>query len=244
MFQHWIPDAESALALQPEQLAEFVLAMVQQRGVAEVHFQEIFHSNAFGVYEDVYRPRLRQAAREAWSVLVREGLLIEDEEGRGRFGLSRRGRAVAQAGALEKFRFAQTFPKRSLHPKILEASHQIFLTGKFDAAVFEAFKTVEIEVRDRSGLVGLVGEALMRRAFDSSTGPLTDHNEEASERIALSHLFAGATGRFRNPTGHRKVNFDDPIEAIEMIQFASQLMRILESRGAAAAPAAAPPAGP
>jgi hypothetical protein len=39
-----------------------------------------------------------------------------------------------------------------LHTKVKEACLDIFNAGRFEAAVFEAFKLVEIAVRDDAGL--------------------------------------------------------------------------------------------
>jgi hypothetical protein len=41
-------------------------------------------------------------------------------------------------------------------------------------------------------------------------------------------LFAGAYAVFRNPTGHREVDYDDVVEAAEVVETASLLMRILD----------------
>ena len=55
----------------------------------------------------------------------------------------------------------------------------------------------------------------MRKAFDINNGPLTDGAAEAGERQALSDLFAGAIGTYKNAQSHRKVGLDDPDEAAE-----------------------------
>lgn len=41
-------------------------------------------------------------------------------------------------------------------------------------------------------------------------------------------LFAGAYAVFRNPAGHRQVDYADLFEAAEAVQIASLLMRILD----------------
>jgi uncharacterized protein Ymh len=64
---------------------------------------------------------------------------------------------------------------------------------------------------------------------NKDTGPLTDKSVPEAERAALAHLFAGAWGYFRTPTGHRHVLLE-PAVAAEIIMFASHLMRIVDER--------------
>ena len=63
----------------------------------------------------------------------------------------------------------------------------------------------------------------------SGAGKLTDTNQQSAEQEALGHLFTGAMGYCRNPLGHREVNLSAE-EAVEMIFFASYLLRIIDSR--------------
>jgi uncharacterized protein (TIGR02391 family) len=76
----------------------------------------------------------------------------------------------------------------------------------------------------------MIGIALARHALKPDGGPLTDERLEAGERDAISHLFAGALGAFKNPTSHRVVDFDDPAVAADIILLADLLMRLLDQR--------------
>lgn len=67
----------------------------------------------------------------------------------------------------------------------------------------------------------------MNKAF-GPTGPLIDPGMAKGEQEGTRALFAGAYAVFRNPVGHREVNYDDVTEASEAVQTASLLMRILD----------------
>ena len=108
-----------------------------------------------------------------------------------------------------------------------------FIIGKYDIAVFEAFKEVEVAVRTLGGFqLTDLGTDLMSKAFKADTGPLTDMALPQSERNSMLLLFMGAIGLFKNPSSHRHVVLTNPHEAAEMISFASLLMRIVDSRAA------------
>jgi uncharacterized protein (TIGR02391 family) len=106
-----------------------------------------------------------------------------------------------------------------------------FDLGDYETACFAAMKAVEVAVRDASGLDdSLVGVKLMREAFrphenGKAGGALADAGAEGGEQAATANLFAGAMGAYKNPASHRTVDFDDPIEAAEIIQFADLLLR-------------------
>ena len=74
----------------------------------------------------------------------------------------------------------------------------------------------------------LVGVELMRKAFHSDNGPLTEKKQILAEREATSHLFAGAIGLLKNPSSHRDVDLNDPGEVAELILFSNYLIRLAD----------------
>ena len=90
-------------------------------------------------------------------------------------------------------------------------------------------KAVEVEVRRVAGLPNeLLGVNLMRKAFSPKDGALRDPGAEGGEQQATADLFAGAMGAYKNPASHRTVQFDDPVEAAEVIQLADLMLRIVQ----------------
>jgi uncharacterized protein (TIGR02391 family) len=121
-------------------------------------------------------------------------------------------------------------PPLLLHPLVVKMAYPALQREEFDTAVFRAFKAVEVRVRDLSSLpADLVGSALMRKAFDVDTGSLTDGAAPRAEREALSHLFTGAIGCYKNPHSHRDVELTFG-EAFEMLLLASHLLQVLDRR--------------
>lgn len=119
-------------------------------------------------------------------------------------------------------------PTLLFHPIIVKKAYPALRREEHDTAVFRAFKAVEVEVRKLSKLpADLVGTALMRKAFDPDDGPLTDQTSPRAEREALSHLFAGTIGCYKNPHSHRDVELSFN-EAFEMVLVASHLLHVLD----------------
>ena len=121
-------------------------------------------------------------------------------------------------------------PDRLLHHVVSQKVLPIFMKGSYGTAVFEAFKQVEIAVREAGGYEATdYGTDLMRKAFHVDNGNLTDQNQPRSEKQACSDLFAGTIGYCKNPASHREVEITAE-EAFELITLASYLLRIVDSR--------------
>lgn len=143
------------------------------------------------------------------------------------YNISRLGRetlecGVARLAAGERLGVA-------LHPRLAQRIEQQFLLVEFELTVFTAMKEVEVRVRELANETqSLLGVKLMQRAFSAEKGVLTVHEADPGERVAMMELFKGAIGRFKNPTSHRPVDYDDPTLASEVILFADLLLRLLD----------------
>lgn len=232
-----IPDAEILLNLQPEELGGAVLIDLNTTGTGTgakpydyIYFMLQPHKEH---YPGANKASIEKAILEAWSWLVQVGLLAEEHSPAGprEFFITRRGRDITSEEDFQKFREASILPKDLLHPLIAEKCWLTFVRGDHDTAVFQAFKEVEVAVRGAGGFADTdIGVALIRKAFHSNDGPLTDQSLPEAERQSLQHLFAGAIGSYKNPSSHRTVSIPEPLEAVEMIMLASHLLRIVDSR--------------
>lgn len=231
------PDPDLLIALAPEDLAVPILQIVLDSG--QRHPQALFqqvHGRHHGdqrAYPQNKKREAENALNAGWHWLLRQGLLIPEAGSNGENGycqVSERGKGIAANGNIEAFQQAASFPKTLLHPQIADRVWICLARGEPDTAVFEALRAVEIAVRGAGGYANTdIGVELMRNAFHKDNGPLTDVRQPEQERLALSHLFAGALGYYKNPQSHRVANVDIAT-AREVAVLASHLLRIVDER--------------
>jgi len=122
----------------------------------------------------------------------------------------------------------------NLHPLVVGAAASLFADGHFESAVTEAFKSVEVRVRDLTGSQ-TSGVKLMGEAFGGPSPQidvvLRSGQSGADEREGFLALFRGAMLAVRNPRAHDLTTDQDPQEALEYLAFASLLHRRLDAAG-------------
>ena len=234
-FDSVIPDSDLLLHMAPEELAGPLLQhliSIEDSGTQLNRYN--FSLSAAEGYQNSPRGRqaeISYALMEAWSVLEREGLIAPSPVKQSDWVfVTRRGKQIRSSEEFEVYRISTQLPKNLLHPQLIPKVWGAFSRGEYDTAVFEAFKEVEIAVRTAANMKELdYGTDLVRWAFNANNGPLSDSGRPKPERQALSDLFAGAIGSYKNPHSHRRVAIQAG-EAVKMIMLASHLLGIVDAR--------------
>jgi uncharacterized protein (TIGR02391 family) len=238
-----VPDAVDLINLELEELGGVLLVHLNSYDANNsnliVQLGRVSRQNFFNDLErqPLYGSRNDEVVRallEAWNWLQGESFLVETGLA-GLYMISRRGSRLKSREEFESYQKAKLLPKGQLHPLIAARVYPPFLRGEYDTAIFQAFREVEVAVRQAGQFAAdQVGEKLMRAAFavpnvrnNAAAGPLTDTQLPTAEQEAMAHLFAGAFGFYRNSTVHRHVP-THPQETAEVIMFASQLLRIVD----------------
>jgi uncharacterized protein (TIGR02391 family) len=162
---------------------------------------------------DEAKELLTDLARQGW--YVRDGRLVVGEP------LRRASVAPLLGGDL----------LGNLHPEIQAAARPYFSSGHRAAAVFEAFKAIEIHVKQILGSTR-IGQPLMSYALAGDTPRLRLNpgrsQEDVDEQQGFSLIFMGAMTGIRNPKAHARFDELDERRALDYLGLASLLMRRLD----------------
>ena len=229
MFKEIFPPIETVLEMEPEELAPFVLKHIQKSPNINRYNYVLASTEMIEYAGKGYLKELQERLMEAFIWLEREMFVAPKpgEQGEWRF-ITRRGVRALQEEDFSAYTKGSLLSSETLRPILVRKVKPLFLRGDYDMAIFQAFKIVEVQVRDRGGYSNSdYGTELMRKAFNPETGSLTNKESERPEKEAMSHLFAGAIGLFKNPPSHRFIESIAPEDAADLIRFTNFLLKML-----------------
>lgn len=231
-----VPDARTVIEMHTAELAGYMLeslmfASEEERGVWNRRNYCMQVTREYGDPKNGGDTEVGIACSTPWAWLESNGLICRHpEQDNDWFLPTRRAKEVGSRQGLREVISNQELPEEFLHPELLVNARPLFLQSRFDTAVFEAFKSLELSIRSAAKLGhDLVGVQLASRAFNPEDGPLTDKAAEKGERVALMNLMTGALGSYKNPASHRRVEISAE-EARDMLILASHLLKIVDER--------------
>lgn len=128
-----------------------------------------------------------------------------------------------------------------LHPKVKASAKSLFEKGEYSNAVFEATKTFNEFIREKTGLGDSETTLMLKAMGDPSSknienpkikfNPLdpnsTDYKSQQNEQRGLSHIAQGIFFAFRHPKGHEtKERWPlDPYAALDQLVTISYIMK-------------------
>ena len=230
MFKEIFPLIGTSLDLRPEELAPFVLKHLNRIGHINRYNYALSTNSGMQEYAGAHLKDFQKRLMEAFVWLEREMFIAPepDQTGDWRF-ITRKGEEVLRDENFSAYSQGSLLSSENLHSIIIRKVKPLFLRGDYDTAIFQAFKAVEVLVREKGGYAkGDIGVSLMRKAFHPQTGKLSNTHSEESEKQAMSDLFAGAIGLFKNPTSHRNIDGISSEEAADYIKVANCLLKMID----------------
>lgn len=229
MFKSIFPPIETALELEPEELAPFVLRHLKQIKNINRYNYTLGTSTEMVEYAGQHLEEFKKRLMEAWIWLERE-MFVAPQPGNSDdwMFITRRGERILNDEDFKTYAKESLLSSNTLDPILARKVKPLFLRGDYDTAIFQAFKEVEIRVRKSGKFKNEdLGTDLMRKAFHPQTGPLSNKTATIAERENMMHLFSGAIGLFKNPVSHRDVSNLTSEWTADVIRFANCLLRML-----------------
>lgn len=116
----------------------------------------------------------------------------------------------------------------ALHPKVLERCKELYEAGKYDEAILNGYKLIEVTLRGASHeKPHLLGTDLATFILNPAN-PILRFSDRHAEQEAAHALYRGAIGLFKNPLSHRFLDIDDRQRAFELLTLASLLLRLID----------------
>ena len=210
MMRSMFQEPEDAVQLEPEDLSVYILKYLDATITARPDALLIRHNFIIELRNQWEDESLARAYTEAWMWLERAGMLAPDPYTESCVFITKLGRRMLDEADLAAYQRGSLLREVNLDALLTQKALPEYVRGDYEVAIFQAFKAVEVRVRHASNLGNdKIGVQLMREAFHTETGPLTDFSMETSEREAMSHMFAAAIGLMKNPTSHRYTDLDD-----------------------------------
>lgn len=133
--QNLIPDADTLLALEPEELAGYVLQYLNalpQNERDQISRYNFSLEHTVKSYPQDRWKECQHALMEAWAYLESEGLVAAKPGQERWYFVSRRGKAIKTHSDFKVLRYASLFPKDYIHPEIAQTVYPLFLRGEYE----------------------------------------------------------------------------------------------------------------
>ena len=184
--------------------------------------------NSLGIINHETKHLLYEALHE----LFLQNIIMRDpyhENFQHSFTLTSKGKEIAEK-QLDIDEYSLRLESFVFNEDLLDECQDDFNNGKYEKAIFSAYRLLEVKVREKAKLsANDLGTKLMDRAFKVGEGKLHISTcETTSEETGIHALFRGAISTFKNPTSHRLVDYKDPKVALQILVLSELLLNLIE----------------
>ncbi len=116
-----------------------------------------------------------------------------------------------------------------IHPQIYARCWHLYDARRYDDAILNATKVLEVAVRTKAHLpADIVGAALINRAFKPDK-PLLRYSKIEAEQEGMMSLLRGMIQVFKNPQSHRFVGVQNKEECLSALLMCSNLLHVIDN---------------